>query len=67
MTNNIKLGSLVKHSANGTFFRLHDIQYDINEYYTKTEIIENKQLCKMRVLQFKIIAKLNLLQVDVEE
>lgn len=67
MTNNIKLGTLVKHSASRTFFRLHDIQYDITEYYTKEQIIEDKQLCKMIVLQFKIIAKLNLLHVDVEE
>lgn len=67
MTNNIKLGTLVKHSASGTFFRLRDLQYDIIEYYTKAQIIENKQLSKMKVVQFKIISEKNLLHVDVEE
>ena len=65
MTNNIKLGTLVNLSA-VPIFRLHDIQYDINEIYTKLQIMENKQLLKMKVLQFKIFNK-NSLYVDVEE
>ena len=37
MTNNIKLGTLVKLSATTSFW-LHDIQYDINEMlYVKVE------------------------------
>lgn len=67
MANSIKLGTLVKHSASGTFFRLRDIQYNITEYYTKEQIIKDKQLSNMKVLQFKIIAELNLLHVNVKE
>ena len=66
MTNNIKLGTLVKVSATNSF-RLHDIQYDITEYYTKSQILNNKQLSKMKVLQFKNIVGKNMLHVDVEE
>ena len=66
MTNNIKLGTLVKVSAT-TSFCLHDIQYDITEYYTKSQILNNKQLSKMKVLQFKNIVGKNMLYVDVEE
>ena len=66
MANNIKLGTLVKFSATITF-RLHDIQYDITEYYTKSQILNNKQLSEMRVLQFKNILGKNMLHVDVEE
>ena len=66
MTNNIKLGTLVKLSAT-TSFCLHDIQYEITEYYTKSQILNNKQLSKMRVLQFKNIVGKNMLYVDVEE
>lgn len=66
MTNNIKLGTLVKVSAT-TSFRLHDIQYDITEYYTKSQILNNKQLSKMKVIQFYNIVGKNMLHVDVEE
>lgn len=66
MANNIKLGTLVKVSAT-TSFRLHDVQYDITEYYTKSQILNNKQLSKMKVLQFKNIVGKNMLHVDVEE
>ena len=46
MTNLIKLGTLVKFSAT-TRFCLHDIQYDITEFYSKSQILDNKQLLKM--------------------
>lgn len=66
MTNNIKLGTLVKFSATNTF-RLHDIQYDITEYYRKSQILKNKQLSKMKVVQFSNILWQNMLHVDIEE
>lgn len=66
MTNNIKLGTFVKFSATNTF-RLHDIQYDIIEYYTKSQILKNKQLSKMKVVQFSNILGQNILHVDIEE
>lgn len=65
MTNNIKLGTLVNLSA-VTSFRLHDVQYDITEYYTKSEIRQNKQLLKMKVLQFRIVTD-ELLHIEIEE
>nr|DAW20230.1 MAG TPA: hypothetical protein [Caudoviricetes sp.] len=65
MTNNIKLGTLVKYSESTTFY-LHDVQYDISEIYVKSQIIKNKQLKKMKVINFKILNK-NLLYVNVEE
>lgn len=65
MANNIKLATLVKCSATIRFC-LHDIQYDVIEYYTKSQILNNKQLSKMKVLQFKTLGK-NMLHVDVEE
>lgn len=65
MTNNIKLGTLVNLSAVSRF-RLHDIQYDITEYYTKSEIMQNKQLLKMKVLQFRILTD-ELLHIEIEE
>lgn len=64
MTNFIKLGTLVKFSA--TRFCLHDIQYDITEFYSKSQILDNKQLLKMKVLQFKSAGR-NILYVDIEE
>ena len=66
MSNNIKLGTLVKLSATYSF-RLHDIQYDIVEYYTKSQILKNKQLSKMKVVQFSNILGQNMLHVDIEE
>ena len=65
MTNFIKLGTLVKFSAT-TRFCLHDIQYDITEFYSKSRILDNKQLLKMKVVQFKSVGR-NLLYVDIEE
>ena len=65
MTNNIKLGTLVRFS-NMTSFCLHDIQYDITEFYTKSQIMENKQLVKMKVINFGIFNK-GILYVNIEE
>lgn len=65
MPNFIKLGTLVKFSAT-TRFCLHDVQYDITEFYSKSQILDNKQLLKMKVLQFKSIER-NMLYVDIEE
>ena len=65
MTNNIKLGTLVKFSETNNF-ELHDIQYDINEFYNKSQIKNSYQLMHMKVVQFKAIGK-NLIHVDVEE
>ena len=65
MTNFIKLDMLVKFSAT-TRFCLHDIQYDITEFYSKSQILDNKQLLKMKVVQFKSAGR-NLLYVDIEE
>ncbi len=65
MTNNIKLGTLIKFSAIPCFY-LHDAQYGILEVYTKSQIMKNKQLLKMKVIQFKIFNK-NSLLIDIEE
>lgn len=65
MTNNIKLGTLVKFS-NTTSFCLHDIQYDITEFYTKLQIMQNKQLTKMKVINFGIYNK-GIIYVNIEE
>lgn len=54
MTNNIKLGTLVKCSIS-TSFCLHDIQYDITEYYTKLQILSNSQLSSMKVVQYRVL------------
>lgn len=66
MTNNIKLGTLIKFSKI-TNFCLHDVQYDIYEIYRKSQIMSNKQLQKMKVLSFKAVENENMIQVDVEE
>lgn len=66
MTNNIKLGTLVKFSAT-TSFQLHDIQYDIVEFYTRSQILENKQLSRMRVVSFKVVSGKEMIYVKVEE
>lgn len=65
MTNNIKLGTLVKFSET-TCFYLHDIQYDIIEVYSKSQIKKNKQLIEMKVIKFRIY-NTHSLWVDVEE
>ena len=66
MTNNIKLGTLVRFSAT-TSFCLHDIQYDIKEFYTRSQILENKQLSHMKVVSFKAVAGKEMIYVKVEE
>ena len=66
MTNNIKLGTLVRFCTTVNF-RLHDVQYDICELYGKSQIMSNKQLRRMKVVSFKVVENENMLQVDVEE
>lgn len=66
MTNNIKLGTLVKYSAVTSFY-LHDLQYDIFEFYTRSQILKNKQLSRMKVVQFKVVEGKQMIHVDVEE
>ena len=66
MTNNIKLGTLVKCSI-ATSFCLHDMQYGITEYYTKSQILNDSQLSKMKAVQYRALAGKAMLYVDVEE
>ena len=66
MTNNIKLGTLVKFSATSSFC-LHDLQYDISELYTRSQILKNKQLSKMKVVQFNVVKETEVIHVDVVE
>lgn len=66
MTNNIRLGTLVKYSI-ATTFCLHDMQYDITEYYTKSQILNNSQLSKMKVVQYRALGSKSMLRVDVVE
>lgn len=66
MTINIKLGTLAKLSAT-TRFWLHDIQYDIDEFYTCSQILKNKQLARMKVVSFKALSGKEMLYVNVEE
>lgn len=66
MTNNITLGTLVKCSI-ATSFCLHDMQYDITEYYSKSEILNNSQLSKMKVVQYRALGSKPMLRVDVVE
>lgn len=66
MTNNIKLGTLVKYSI-AMSFCLHDIQYDITEYYTKSQILSNSQLSSMKVVQYRALIGKQMLHVDVVE
>lgn len=66
MTNNIKLGTLVKFSATTSFW-LHDIQYDIDEFYTRSQILKNKQLSHMKVISFKALTEKEMIYVKVEE
>ena len=66
MTNNIKLGTLVKCSI-ATSFCLHDVQYDITEYYTKSQILSNKQLSAMKVVQYRALEEKQMLRVEVVE
>lgn len=66
MINNIKLGTLVKLSTTTSFW-LHDIQYDIVEFYTRSQILENKQLSCMKVISFKALTGKEMIYVKVEE
>lgn len=66
MVNNIKLGTLVKFSIT-TSFCLHDLQYGIYEYHTRSQILGNKQLSRMKVVHFKVVTGEEMIQVDVEE
>lgn len=66
MTNNIKLGTLLKFCTTVNF-RLHDIQYDIYELYRKSQIMSNKQLKAMKVVSFKVVENENMIEIDVEE
>ena len=66
MTNNIKLGTLVKYSIM-TSFCLHDMQYDITEYYTKSQILNDSQLSKMKVVQYRVMSEKAMLKVEVVE
>ena len=66
MTNNIKLGTLVKYSI-ATSFCLHEMQYDIIEYYTKSQILNDSQLSKMKVVQYRVMSEKAMLKVEVVE
>lgn len=66
MTNYIKLGTLVKCSI-ATSFCLHDMQYDITEYYTKSQILSNSQLSSMKVVQYRALKEKQVLHVDIVE
>lgn len=66
MANNIKLGTLVKLSATTSFW-LHDIQYDIDEYYTRSQILKNKQISRLKVISFKALSGKEMIYVKVEE
>lgn len=66
MTNNIKLGTLVRFCTTVNFC-LHDVQYDIYELYRKSQIMQDNQLKHMKVVSFKVVKNENMIQVDVEE
>ena len=66
MTNNIKLGTLVRFCTTVNF-RLHDVQYGIYELYRKSQIMSDNQLRRMKVVSFKVVKNKDMLQVDVEE
>lgn len=66
MTNNIKLGTLVRFCTTVNFC-LHDVQYEIYELYRKSQIMQDKQLKRMKVVSFKVVKNENMIQVDVEE
>lgn len=66
MTNNIKLGALVRFCTTVNF-RLHEVQYDIYELYRKSQIMSDNQLRRMKVVSFKVVENENMIQVDVEE
>lgn len=66
MRNNIKLGTLVRFCTTVNFC-LHDVQYNIYELYRKSQIMQDKQLRRMKVVSFKVVENKNMLQVEVEE
>lgn len=66
MAINIKLVILVKLSDTTSFW-LHDMQYDIDEFYTRSQILENKQLSRMKVVSFKALSGKEIIYVKVEE
>lgn len=66
MSNFIRLGTLAKYSATLDFW-LHDVQYDIKEFYTRHQILKNKQISRLKVVQFKALVNKEALYVDVEE
>lgn len=66
MSNNIKLGTLVKLSATNIFW-LHDMQYDIDELYTRSQILKNKQISRLKVISFKALSGRKMIYVQVEE
>lgn len=66
MINNIKLGTLVKLSATTSFW-LYDIQYDIDEFYTRSQILKNKQISRLKVISFKALPGKEMIYVKVEE
>lgn len=66
MTNNIKLSTLVKLSATTSFW-LHDIQYGIDEFYTRSQILKNKQISRLKVISFKALSGKEMIYVKVEE
>ena len=66
MANNIKLGTLVKLSATTSFW-LHDIQYDIDGFYTRSQILKNKQISRLKVISFKALSGKEMIYVKVEE
>lgn len=66
MSSNIKLGTLVKLSATNIFW-LHDMQYDIDELYTRSQILKNKQISRLKVISFKALTGRKMIYVQVEE
>ena len=66
MTNNIKLGTLVRFCKTTNFW-LHDVRYDVYELYRKSQIMSDKHLKKKKVVSFKVEENENMLEVDVKE
>ena len=43
------------------------MQYDITEYYTKSQILSNSQLSAMKVVQYRALKEKQMLHVDIVE
>ena len=43
------------------------MQYDITEYYTKSQILNDSQLSKMKVVQYRVMSEKAMLKVEVVE